>query len=103
VPIQSSGEQSWSQGALPSLQGNCAERKGKNVEIFMEAENEIWQKSGEGCDYVSGWMPELENERFRLSTLQGRKSVASLAVIFWECDEISLPGDITTSRREFAV
>ena len=77
--------------------------KGKNVEIFMEAENEIWQASGEGCDYVSGWMPELENERFRLSTLQGRKSVASLAVIFWECDEISLPGDITTSRREFAV
>ena len=75
---------------------------GKDVQKFMEAEDKIWQASGEGCDFVSGRMPDVEDERKRLATLQGRP-IASLALIFWECDAISLPEDIRTSRREFDV
>ncbi len=61
--------------------------EGSHVQKFMEAEAQIWQASGEGLVVASGWMPELEDERIRLATLQGRGSVASLAVIFWECDD----------------
>ena len=58
-----------------------------HVSDFMTLEAGICRSTD--IERASGWLPELEASRSELVRLQGRTSVTSPAVIFWECDKIS--------------